>query len=389
MIISCPSNTYCSGGYCTGQYYYNYPYYNYPYNYNGYGTLAVNVRDCNNNNFVPATVQVWPGGTSQYSATGTVLFYGLSQGTYTISASSAGYASQSGSQTVYYNQQTSADICLNRNVAITTQPTGEHCLKIKSLTSDGEIKSGETETFQASINNCGTFNEYSIKTRLKMFETSADGSIISLAPGETKTVSISIDVPSSAAGREKAVLEISNADNSLSTEKTFNILFGQPVLSVKDQYEAKRCEINSFSFDLMNVGKATETFTLSVSGPAKDWIHFSPDTITVDAGDRVTVSGIAAVPCDAKIGDYIFTINAKDKTVSSQTTSLRVIDGRSWIGMLIFPEFSSYEIYLLGLVVLILILFVIIAYILWKRKGKWVWITQRKLPGEPEAMPKK
>jgi len=388
ILSSCPSGTYCSGGMCIPYYYPpSYPTY---CPYGGYGTLAVNVRDCSNNNYVPATVQVWPGGYSQYSSTGVVMFYGMCSGTYTMTASSPGYATQSGSATVYYSQQTSADLCLNRYPVTTPQPTGEHCLKVESLKSDGEIKSGNSETFTASINNCGTFTESSIRIRLKMFGTSADSSISSLAPGETKSTMISINVPSDTAGREKATLEVSNSYNSLIAEKTFDVLFGQPLLSVKSQYEAKRCEINNFNFDLMNVGRARESFTIWASGPAKDWVHFSPDTISVEGGERVSVNGVAAIPCSTKIGDYTFTINAKDKTTASQTTLLKVVDGRSLIGMLIFPEFSPTEIYIIGLLVLILVLFLVIGYILWKRNGRgWKWLPQRELPGKPEVMHKK
>lgn len=389
-IISCPSGQYCSSGTCNpNPVYYNYPTYyptyypnynsNYPYyNYNqGYGTLAVNVKDCNNNNFVPATVQMYPGGYSQYSSTGTVMFYGMPAGIYTMSASAPGYNSQSASTTVSYSSQSSSDICLNQ-YQTATQPAGTHCLKVVSLTSDGDVKSGQTATFKATINNCGTYTESSVKTSLSFAGASASGDTLSLTAGDTKTASISLGVPGDAAGSETATLQVTNPSNALSSDKVFNVLFGQPVLAVQNMYEAKRCEITGFTFDLMNVGRAKETFTVSASGSAKDWIYFSPDTIAVDAGDRVSVNGVAAVPCSAQLGDYSFTINAKDKTTSSQTTTLRVEDGRSLIGMLIFPELSATEIYIIGLLVLILVLFIVIAYILWKRNGKkkWKWFPR-------------
>lgn len=100
--------------------------------------------------------------------------------------------------------------------------------------------------------------------------------------------------------------------------------FGEPIIILDKEYEAKACEVSVFSFDLKNIGKYEGRFNIEVTGDASGWIHV-PSTVSLDEGERRTMIGYISLPCDIE-GKYQFTISASDKTWDSDTGMIKVIE---------------------------------------------------------------
>lgn len=143
---------------------------------------------------------------------------------------------------------------------------------------------------------------------------------------------------------------------------------GSPLVSVKEDYSVNRCEINSFSFDVMNVGPSQATFSITKSGSAADWIR-TDSTITLDKNEKRTVTGYASVPCDAK-GEYDFTITVSGATSSSATSYLKINEPTGFTGWAIaFPTVPVEWIILLLVILFLIVLLLIIWLLLRSRRG--------------------
>lgn len=144
---------------------------------------------------------------------------------------------------------------------------------------------------------------------------------------------------------------------------------GSPLVSVKEDYTVNKCEINSFSFDVMNVGPSQATFDIKSSGSAADWIR-TDSTITLDKNEKRSVTGYASVPCDAK-GQYDFTITVSGATSSSATSYLKVNEpAGGFTGWAIaFPTVPIEWIIILLVILLLIVLLLIIWLLLRRRNG--------------------
>jgi len=391
VVNSCPFDTTCQNGYCGYQYYpcsnypyCNYPYdwyysdghyyqynyytsgYNYPYNYyTGYGNLIVSVKDCSNNNLIPATVKVspgYPGNYEKYSSTGVVSFNSMPNGYYTITASSQDYDTQTTSASLYSYQTTTRDVCLNSKV-----PAGDHCLRVEKFESDLLVP-GETAEIKVAVSNCGDFTESNVRAKLNIFDKTSTLAISKIDAGDEKALTFDVDVPSDAKGEEKSTVQVSNDNYSVLGKKTFAISFGIPQLMLKDSYTVNRCEINRFSFDIYNLGKSKDTFAISVEGDAAKWMYLTPDEVTIEAKDKTTVDAYASIPCNTNVGEYTFTITAQGSPKSSATSSLKVVDKRGVTGLFIFPILNVEWVWLLFLLLIVVLIILAIWFI--SRSGR-------------------
>jgi hypothetical protein len=142
---------------------------------------------------------------------------------------------------------------------------------------------------------------------------------------------------------------------------------GSPLISVRQDYSVNKCEINSFSFDVMNVGPSSATFSISASGSAADWIKLE-SPITLEKNEKRSVTAYASVPCGVK-GEYDFTITASGKTSSSATSYLKINEPQAFTGWAIAFPTASVEWLIILLVILLLILLLLILLWLFRRRG--------------------
>ena len=146
-----------------------------------------------------------------------------------------------------------------------------------------------------------------------------------------------------------------------STTTTIPAGEGSPLISVRQDYSVNKCEINSFSFDVMNVGPSSATFSISASGSAADWIRLE-SPITLEKNEKRSVTAYASVPCGAK-GEYDFTVTASGKTSSSATSYLKINEPASTFvfpALRLSPEWLIVLLVIILLIVLLLILFLVL-----------------------------
>ena len=158
-----------------------------------------------------------------------------------------------------------------------------------------------------------------------------------------------------------------SAGSCIGTTTTTTSTGGSALVSVKQDYSVKKCEINSFEFSIMNVGPAKATFDISKSGSAANWIYVD-SPVTVEKGEKKTVTGYASVPCDAK-GEYDFTITASGTTTSSATSYMKVAEQAkpftSWFAL---PGFVIADEWIFALIIIVLAVILLVLLML-RRRG--------------------
>ncbi len=161
-----------------------------------------------------------------------------------------------------------------------------------------------------------------------------------------------------------------NSYTSDSKSKDFTISFGEPLIEVKPEYQVERCKSNEITFSIVNIGKVTDTFTLTVEGPA--WITGIPEEITLEPDERKSVTIYAIVPCDADEGHYPSSIIARNMEEHSVISNIKVIRPWTWpslpVGLFVVPAIA-------WLPWLILIIVLIVFYLFYNR-----FMLSRKRP---------
>ena len=147
-----------------------------------------------------------------------------------------------------------------------------------------------------------------------------------------------------------------------------------PLVSLKKDYAVKQCEINSFSFDVINIGNAKSTFNLAVTGTAAEWLRFLK-TVDVEANGKSAVDAYASVPCDANDADFKVTASSGTEQ-SSASSTLKVARPVSWFtgwfawptGWFVLPILPYRMIGYAVIFALFLAFFVL--FLLWLAKGR-------------------
>jgi len=154
----------------------------------------------------------------------------------------------------------------------------------------------------------------------------------------------------------------SGCSGSECKEKTTAI----PLVSLQKEYDVKACEVNSFTFDVINVGNAKSTFNLVATGSASNWIKFL-NAVDVEANSRTSVNAYATVPCEAGSEDFTITASS-DSEKSSASSNLQVAEKSWFTGLLTLPvlPYKMIGYVLIGLLVILLLALLL----LWMMKGK-------------------
>jgi hypothetical protein len=140
---------------------------------------------------------------------------------------------------------------------------------------------------------------------------------------------------------------------------------GTLLISLASKYKITACEPQEFTFDIVNIGKARDTFKLTDSGDAADWVSFT-DSVTLDKDERQTITAYVNVPC-GKGSEHTLTITAYNGDKQSATTTLDISHPGSWTGWFVM---GTVDWYIVGLAVLIfLILLALLLLLLWLQRG--------------------
>jgi len=200
-----------------------------------------------------------------------------------------------------------------------------YCLSIDKVWVEGDLQPGETVEFKARLTNCGTEGLEHLRIRVKAFDRFYYSSYFDLWPGDTKDVSIRIQIPEDVFGPEIFEMRIWNSDLLETYSKTFNIYDGIPILEVNSEYRIGICKSKEIEFDILNAGQVEDAFTVNITGPGSEWIVGYPVSIALDAGERNTMKAYVSMPCDAEEGYYQFTISTWGSPKTSVISTLKVV----------------------------------------------------------------
>jgi len=316
-------------------------------------------------------LRVFIDGVSTYSST--LWFYHLEKKTYSFNIHTLDY--YPGTHTIDVTATvggTSDSSGRTFNVG-PGQMAGIDCLSVDEIWTDEPLKPGESAVIHVSISNCGSITEYNIKTSLTAFSKTYFSDIYSISPGMNREIQFITQVPEDILGVTTFGVRVYNSYTSDSMAKDFTIYTGAPSIRLKPQYDVKECEINEFSFQIINEGDVSDTFFLNVEGEASEWMTGIPEKITLGPNEKKTINVFVNIPCDLYAGEYQFTVIASNFEEYYASSKLNVIKGLEWPT---FPTgFVGFTGSLLWLPWILLLVLIIILYIIYLE-----YIKERKRP---------
>jgi len=206
----------------------------------------------------------------------------------------------------------------------------QHCLSIDKIWTSEPLKAGERVKAYVRVGSCGTATENDVKVRLTAFSRSYHSNYFTISRGGTQDVSFTVTVPEDAVGSHSFEAMAWNSYTSDTWSKNLDIKASKPMISVKPEYTVEDCKITRIAFIVTNDGDVTDTFTISLSGPAAGWITGVPEKITLNPNQADRINAYVSVPCNTDEDFYQFTITAKDSSDYSVTSGLRVEKPFMW-----------------------------------------------------------
>ena len=222
-----------------------------------------------------------------------------------------------------------------------TSPVGyyatgkEHCLSVDKIWLDNDLQPGESNKVNVRVMSCGTKYEKNVNMKLEAFSKTYYTGEFDVSPGSSKDVFVSITVPEDASEKQTFKITVWNSYTSDTWTKDFVVSTGVPFIEIKPEFMIEDCQRNRVSFDIVNNGKVSDTFTISLTGSGAEWVTGVPGTITLNPGERKTVNAYMSIPCDTEAGFYEFTITAKGSPEYSVTSTIQVVKSFRW--PVIFP----------------------------------------------------
>jgi uncharacterized membrane protein len=249
----------------------------------------------------------------------------------------------------------------------------EHCLSIEKVWVEGELKPGESNRVNVRVLSCGTKYEKNVRMKLEAFSKTFYTGEFDVPAGGSRDVFVTITVPEDASGKQAFRVTVWNAYTSDAWSKEFEVQAGIPYVEINPEFVVESCKKKKISFDLVNKGKVSDTFAISVSGIGAEWITDVPETVTLNPDERKTITAYVSAPCDAEEGYYEFTVKARDSIEYYTTSSIRVI--RAWrfptlpTGMFVWSSLW------LWILIILFIIFVVILFGVY-----WSFVAIRKRP---------
>ena len=149
-----------------------------------------------------------------------------------------------------------------------------------------------------------------------------------------------VSVPEDTEGKTTFDVRTWNAHTTDTWSKDFIVYTGVPFIDIKHEFVIGQCNNQKISFDLINTGEVSDTFSLTVTGPAAEWMTGIPTEVFLNAGEKKTITAYINVPCYAELGFHEFTVTAEGSPKYSVTSKINVV--RHWVWPTFkFPEFPS------------------------------------------------
>ncbi len=168
-------------------------------------------------------------------------------------------------------------------------------------TSPGPLCQGETGIFADVIQDSGTEFQASIEGTASRFSTPIifRNTIYTLVTprSTTPTGTYSLNIIASSGGEVKF----------LTHDVEVKECQGYSITATENQKSICPCESTEFQFQLVNQGQFTNTYSLSVQGPASNLIELDKTRITLEPSESETIEAFITGSCDA-LGDYTFTV---------------------------------------------------------------------------------
>lgn len=236
----------------------------------------------------------------------------------------------------------------------------ENCLSIDKIWTDGDLMPGESNRVNVRVMNCGTRYEKNVNMKLEAFSKTYYTGEFDIPPGSSKDAFVTITVPEDALGKQTFKLTVWNGYTSDTWSKDFNVFTGEPFIEIQPEFKIEDCQSNRISFNVINNGKVSDTFTISLTGSGAEWITGVSETITLNSGERKTVNAYMSIPCNTNPGFYEFTINAKGSPEYSATSTIQVVKPFG------FPTglFAGWLFWLPWLLIIIVILILLILFLM-------------------------
>jgi uncharacterized membrane protein len=210
----------------------------------------------------------------------------------------------------------------------------EHCLSIDKVWIDGDLKAGENNQINVKVLSCGSRYENNVKMKLDAFSKTYYTGEFNIPSGGSKDAFVTINVPGDASEKQTFKVTVWNSYTSDTSSNNFVVNTGAPIININPEFLMEDCQRKRISFDVLNNGKSSDTFTISLTGPGADWVTGVPETITLNPGERRTMNAYMTVPCETEPGFYEFKITARGSPEYSVTSTIRVVRGLRWS---IFP----------------------------------------------------
>jgi hypothetical protein len=142
-----------------------------------------------------------------------------------------------------------------------------------------------------------------------------------------------------------------------------------PKVFLEDEYEVRTCKTNNINFGVMNSGDMADTFTISYSGAAADWID-SDSSVYLNAGERKTVTAYVSVPCYTSDVQH-FTVKVANTQTASATSFFKIL-GVSYTGWFFNWDGGYYDVIVWILIFLLFvgILLILVLFFMWALSGR-------------------
>jgi hypothetical protein len=254
---------------------------------------------------------------------------------------------------------------------------GERCLFIDKMWTDDDLKAGESNKVNVKVLSCGTKYERNVKMKLEAFSKTYYTGEFDIPSGDSRDVFVTIAVPEDVSEKQTFKATVWNSYTSNTLTKDFVVSTGMPFIEIRPEFVVENCQKKRIRFDVINNGKVSDTFTISLTGSGAEWITGAPETITLNPNEKKTVYAYVSIPCWAEPGFYGFTITTKGSPEYSVSSTIHVIKTLKWPTINttgLFVGFGAFC-WLPWVLIILLILFLLLFF-----AGYNSLITSRKRP---------
>jgi uncharacterized membrane protein len=344
------------------------------------GEVRIALRDPNAKNEA-VSIKIEVDGVTIKSAT--VRFdYGGQEKIITFSLDTSGY--EIGQRAIKVTAEIRAEqIIKTRNFRIYSRSGGDtpypypsqHCLRINEIEIVNKpAVAGKAAEFRVIVENCGEFNEIGINLKLENSDVQF-ASQFSLERGKELPIAFQYNVDK----KETLKFTVWNAHAGQSKEYEIIPESGHLAIYLNAEYRIKAREDNKISFRVKNIGRAEDTFELSLSENIRPWIYGLPESLTLKSQEEAVIEFYVNPGSD--VGTHSFNLESRTKTGDKSASSkFRVFEPFTLPTGAFLVAFHSALPWLWWLLWLLLIILLLL--IIWWLLRK-LWLGKRKGSKKP------